>query len=355
VRIAAGATVAEGCLILPGCTLGTNCELGSGGLGPEGATLPENTRWVGCRDGAPVEVPSQMDPFSARRTTIKPFGKAFYEGAAPYTVWPYALHILYSLAWAPVTGSEEKHLTLLTLLAFWAAEGHERVSEAPFTACVVYLALCSAVHTAIVTSMLVLDVVAQALIIGPRVAGSQGWDRTSYCQRSLLHRRVRLQAQRKLAYLQGSPMLCSYFRWCGAKIGRGVCLHPAGATPMMNEPDLVTIGEGACIDDCSLLCRSNAQGEMRLQEVTIGSMATCRRRTCVLAGGAMGSRSELLEHTLVLPGDAVPSCEAWQGWPARSFYAVDQVPQEVSPGPRLHRVPEEVEDVSTAKKQRGSG
>ena len=47
---------------------------------------------------------------------------------------------------------------------------------------------------------------------------------------------------------EGTAWLPSYFRALGATIGRDVCLYPTGADPMMTEPDLVSIGDGACIN-----------------------------------------------------------------------------------------------------------
>ena len=47
----------------------------------------------------------------------------------------------------------------------------------------------------------------------------------------------------------------------GAKIGKAVCLYPTGPDgAMMTEPELVEIGDGACIDKSSLICHINTRG-----------------------------------------------------------------------------------------------
>ena len=56
-----------------------------------------------------------------------------------------------------------------------------------------------------------------------------------------------------MALLQGSWYLCWFFRRLGATIGQDVCLYPTSADPMMTEPDLVTLDDGACIDSASLI------------------------------------------------------------------------------------------------------
>lgn len=49
----------------------------------------------------------------------------------------------------------------------------------------------------------------------------------------------------------------------GANIGKNVCLYPNGGDPMMTEPDLVTIDDGAAIDDASLVAHINTRGVFR--------------------------------------------------------------------------------------------
>ena len=74
-----------------------------------------------------------------------------------------------------------------------------------------------------------------------------------------------------LDLIEGSQYLVWYFRALGASIGDNVCLYPNGGDPMMTEPDLVTIGDNASIDDASLIAHINTRGTFRL---VLGSFST---------------------------------------------------------------------------------
>ena len=41
--------------------------------------------------------------------------------------------------------------------------------------------------------------------------------------------------------LRGTVYIVWYMRALGGKIGKNVCLYPAGADPMMTEPDMVEV------------------------------------------------------------------------------------------------------------------
>ncbi len=79
-----------------------------------------------------------------------------------------------------------------------------------------------------------------------------------------------------LDLLHGSTYLVWWFRALGAQIGREVCLYPRGADPMMTEPDLVQIGNFACIDSASVIAHINSRGSFALNAITIGPAANLR-------------------------------------------------------------------------------
>ena len=66
-----------------------------------------------------------------------------------------------------------------------------------------------------------------------------------------------------LDMIRGSQYLVWYFRALGCTIGKDVCLYPNGGDPMMTEPDLVTIHDGAAVDDASLIAHINTRGIFR--------------------------------------------------------------------------------------------
>jgi hypothetical protein len=108
------------------------------------------------------------------------------------------------------------------------------------------------------------DIGAKWLIMGRRKQGSYPWDQSSYCQRWQLYLTVQVIRRGSfLERLQGTQYLVWYFRALGATIGKDVCLYPNGGDPMMTEPDLVTIGDGASIDDASVIAHINTRGNFR--------------------------------------------------------------------------------------------
>jgi len=162
------------------------------------------------------------------------------------------------------------------------------------------------------------------MVIGRRKPGEYSWDKNSYCQRwqiSLMieeiGRRSLFHTGKILDFFHGSQYLVWYFRGMGATIGKRVCLYPNGADPMMTEPDLVSIADGACIDNASLVCHLNTKGFFTLNNLRVGGGATMRSFTRLLSGGEMEPGSTLLEHTLILSGDVVPEGTIWQGWPSQ--------------------------------------
>lgn len=86
---------------------------------------------------------------------------------------------------------------------------------------------------------------------------------------------------------------------------------------MMTEPDLVTLGDGACIDDASIIGHLNAKGEFSLNRLQLDEFATLRSQSRLLSGAAMEAQSRLLEHTLVYSGEVCQAGSTWQGWPSK--------------------------------------
>mmetsp|Transcript_37303 Transcript_37303/g.99393 ORF Transcript_37303/g.99393 Transcript_37303/m.99393 type:complete len:132 (-) Transcript_37303:629-1024(-) len=114
---------------------------------------------------------------------------------------------------------------------------------------------------------------------------------------------------------------------------------------MMTEPDLVQIGDQACIDDASVIAHINSQGQFSLNTVAVGERATLKRFSRVLSGGAVLKGATLLEHTLLLAGDIADAYSVWQGWPAQMVAAPP------SPGP----VRASIQTVSLVSKAEPSG
>ena len=53
---------------------------------------------------------------------------------------------------------------------------------------------------------------------------------------------------------------------------------------MMTEPELVTINNGACVDNASLISHLNVKGQFSLNQLWLGEMVTMRSFTRLLSG-----------------------------------------------------------------------
>lgn len=98
VVIEEGCMVADRCVLLPGTILKRGSVLGSGGLTPEDFIAPVGSVWIGSKDGKCINV-AEEDKSFLTKDLISPFGKAFYQRNAAYTVIPLWGIILYSCFW----------------------------------------------------------------------------------------------------------------------------------------------------------------------------------------------------------------------------------------------------------------
>jgi len=176
-----------------------------------------------------------------------------------------------------------------------------------------YLATCVGVLT--------VDICGKWLLVGRRSTGDFSWDTSSYCQRWQLYlsltplRHFMSGGRDILDCFLGSPYLVWYFRALGAHIGTNVCLYPNGAKPMMTEPDLVTIGDGACVDSAVLVAHLNTNGKFSMERLSVGKNCVLRTWSRLQQGARLHDDTVLLEHTLVMPGESVVSGSVLQGWP----------------------------------------
>ena len=96
-----------------------------------------------------------------------------------------------------------------------------------------------------------------------------------------------------------------------------MCLYPTGADPPMPEPDLVSIGDGACVNFAHVIAHTNTLGTFSLNTVIIRERATLCSESRIMGGSVIGPDAILLDHTLAMVGDDVAAKAIWQGWPAR--------------------------------------
>jgi non-ribosomal peptide synthetase-like protein len=116
-----------------------------------------------------------------------------------------------------------------------------------------------------------------------------------------------------MRYLRGTPWLPLAFRLLGARIGKGVYLDTTDIT----EFDCVTIGDHSELN--ALACPQTHLFEdrvMKVDHVIIGERSYIGPRTIVLYSATVGHDAWLGPLTLVMKGESIPPCSAWQGSPA---------------------------------------
>lgn len=344
VRILSGAMIADNCCILPGTVVGQNAVLGTGSLG--NGIYDRDSVCLGNQAGSAVVIRGSVSPLeetiedvasdtstadSATKTSRlehddahavsqRPFGQVFYGSsrAAPYTVLGWRSILLINIAvrviWAPVASADR---WLVLYLAGQMLPELRWYHKSDLQLFLIMLGLVILVQIFKRPFKVLVDVGLKWILIGRRQVGSYTWDKSSYCQRWKLYTSIRGVLKPDVLQFGGSWWIVLYYRLMGANIGRNVCLYPWGASPMMTEPDLVTIGDGGCIEAAHLVAHTNVKGEFTLQEVRVGPFCTLRDQSRLLSGAEMLEGATLLEHSLVMPGEVMPAGSTWQGWPNR--------------------------------------
>jgi amino acid adenylation domain-containing protein len=156
---------------------------------------------------------------------------------------------------------------------------------------------------ALLLTGLVLPVVVKWTLIGRFRPGRYplwGW---YYCRWWLVRKALALAP---LGYLAGSPLLALYARLLGARVGTGCYL----GTPRLGLPDLIEIGDGACLGyGAALEPYLVEDGWLYLAPVRIGAGAFVGSNAVVLPGGIVGREARVAEQSLVARDQVIPDGE----------------------------------------------
>ena len=307
-----GCMLADRCFVQPGATLGVCTVAGSGTLVPAGAHLADGAVFMGSSsDGSSTPRLWSAGPPGSKEDTSTPFSRAMLRRrAAPYFVIPAWAHTVFNLLIAALVAAFWCIPLLGALLLCVDSKKRLRVECALFV-----LTFCG-LHSACCLVALSIDVAAHRLLLGRRTAGNYDWDRSSFCQRWVLMKRIAKFRAEICQHLGGSAYMVWFLRMHDASIGRNVCLYPNGADPIATEPDLVTLGDNVCVDNASLTAHTNTRGTFDIQPLRVGACSVLRSHTRLMGGAALGKHCTLLEHTLVVSGDDLPAGTTWLGWPA---------------------------------------
>jgi len=351
--LCAGSNVSDNTVVLPGSIIGKNAVLGSNTVCPANRYLPESSVWFGSKAGEPVMLEKGPEDTGDRgiveacdvlpeklqlegdETTLRPFGKAFYNRDATYFVWPLPFIILYTylckvliacvhtlpiLASLHITGIYFYGLPLL-------GRSYKDVDVTFISVFTMMLSSFFFTHMARVLIWLGIELISKWSFMGQRQEGRYNWDTSSYGQNWELYQIVtKIRSVGRMHFLDfigGTPFMVAFFRLMGAKIGRDCCIYPSGSDPFMPEPDLVEMGDRCVIDVSSVVCHLNTRGNFELKKITMANNVTLRARSRIQQGVHMEAGSMLLEKSLVMTGEVIEMDSVWQGAPASRIFSYD--------------------------------
>ncbi|WP_184485136.1 Pls/PosA family non-ribosomal peptide synthetase [Saccharopolyspora gloriosae] len=114
----------------------------------------------------------------------------------------------------------------------------------------------------------------------------------------------------------GTPLLTTWLRTMGARIGRGAWVE----TYWLPESDLVRLGAGATVNrGCVVQTHLFHDRIMSMDEVVLDEGATLGPHGIVLPGASIGARTTVGPGSLITRGDAVPADSRWRGNPISAW------------------------------------
>jgi non-ribosomal peptide synthetase-like protein len=120
-----------------------------------------------------------------------------------------------------------------------------------------------------------------------------------------------------LDHIKGMPVLNTFFRMMGARIGRNVLIN----TSNIFDFDLIEIGEGAFVGgDAVIIGHVGEHGLLRIRPVRIGARCTVGQSSVVFPGATMEDGSVLGALSLLPKGKTLPAGTVWGGNPLREIH-----------------------------------
>ncbi len=157
---------------------------------------------------------------------------------------------------------------------------------------------------------MILSIAVKWLVIGRYKAGDYPLWGGYYFRWWLVRRVIGVTAT---PYLAGTPMIRTYYRLMGARVGARVHIG-AGS---IDTADLIRAGDDAIISDQSVLATSSVErGLLRLGTVTLGRGAFVGSMAVVGRNASIGDGAALEDLSALASGAHIPAGESWGGSPA---------------------------------------
>lgn len=133
----------------------------------------------------------------------------------------------------------------------------------------------------------------------------------------------KLLSSAPLVLFSGTPLLSTYYRLFGAKIGKNVTICSA----LVHMPQLVVIGDGTAINTGShIFCYAMERNRLHLEKVTLYSNCIIGSNSVLMPGSTVGQNSVLGHQSLLESGCTLPQNSQWAGSPARPVTEALAVP-----------------------------
>jgi len=119
-----------------------------------------------------------------------------------------------------------------------------------------------------------------------------------------------------LSHVKGMPVLNTFYRAMGARIGRNVLIN----TCNLFDFDVLEIGDDAFIGgDAVVIGHAGEAGKLHIRPVRIGAGCTVGQSSIVFPGATMEDRSILGALSLLPKGRTLPAGTVWGGNPLRQL------------------------------------
>ncbi|ESK93312.1 amp-dependent synthetase and ligase [Moniliophthora roreri MCA 2997] len=329
ISIGNGAMIADRVVLLPGTVVGSRAVLGSGALGAREKVYEAGSTWIGSSNGQAICLNEGSSSTEKASDTTTPFGRAFYQGKAPYFVFPYPMILIINIvftAFCAIYWSAAAITTVQILRILHIHAPHLDLFTSHWYELGILFGLVASCYLVLMTIQVVLSVAwvvaAKWAVIGRRKPGRYDWDTSDYCQRWQLHLVLSklmfsgFGSRGVLGPMTGTVFAVWFYRALGAKMGRDCVIFPGGQAGLMTEPDLVQLGDSVSLDNCSVVAHINSRGNFSLNKLTIGNGCAMRTGSRLLSGASMEDHSMLCEHTLLTSGEVADAGGVYIGWPA---------------------------------------
>jgi len=174
---------------------------------------------------------------------------------------------------------------------------------------------------------LVLVVVVKWLVLGRVRAGEYPFVSPYSIRWAFVGSLVNLAKLAILNHLLGMPILVTFYRLMGMRVGRNVTFN----TCNVFDFDLIEIGDHSFVGgDAVVIGHVGESGMLKLRPVKIGSGCTVGQSSVVFPGTTMEDRSILGAMSLLPKGKVLPAGSVWGGNPLQEIRRESSRPVESS-------------------------